>query len=76
MVLVSETGSAPAIDGVAVRLINTVRMPIHIEGDHGPPVVVSASIGSVLDDGASPDELCGAPTSRSTRQRQEVSTTT
>ena len=57
IVLISETGSAPAVDAMAARLINAVRMPVHIEGDDGPPVVVSASIGSVLDDGASVDEL-------------------
>ncbi len=57
IVLVSEAGSVPATDSIANRLINAVRMPIHVEGDDGPPVVVTASIGSVLDDGASIDEL-------------------
>jgi diguanylate cyclase (GGDEF)-like protein len=57
LVFVSETGSVPAVAPMAARLISAVRMPIHIEGDDGPPVVVSASIGSALDDGSSPDEL-------------------
>jgi len=57
LVLVSETGSGPAVSGIADRLINAVRMPIHVEGDDEAPIVVSASIGSVLDDGSSADEL-------------------
>ena len=57
VVLAADAGSPAAVAAMAARLTNTVRMPIHIEGDNGPPVVVSASIGSVLDDGRSADEL-------------------
>ncbi|HLN04999.1 MAG TPA: GGDEF domain-containing phosphodiesterase [Acidimicrobiales bacterium] len=59
MVLVSQVGQAASIDpaAMAARLLNTVRMPIHVQGEDEPPVVVSASIGSVLDGGASADEL-------------------
>ena len=57
MVLVTEGGSIPAIAAVAARLLSSVRMPIHIEGDTEPPVVVSASIGSALDEGKSAEEL-------------------
>jgi len=57
MVLVGETGSTPPVDAIASRLINAVRMPVHVEEEGGPPVVVSASIGSVLDDGESAAEL-------------------
>jgi len=57
LVVVSEPGPGPQVDSLAHRLINAIRMPIHIEGDEGPPVVVSANIGSVVDGGESPDEL-------------------
>ncbi len=57
MVVVSEPGEGPQVGAIAIRLINAVRMPIHIEGDDGPPVVVSANIGSVVDGGESADEL-------------------
>jgi diguanylate cyclase (GGDEF)-like protein len=59
LVQVSQPASGPQVDAtsLAARLINAIRMPMRIEGDDGPPLVVSASIGSVVDDGASADEL-------------------
>ena len=55
--LVSEaTEPEPPLETVAERLMEAVRVPITIEGDPAP-VVVSASIGSVVDDGSPVDEL-------------------
>jgi diguanylate cyclase (GGDEF)-like protein len=57
MVLVSGTTATPPIDAIADRLIDAVRMPIRLEEGEAAPLVVSASVGSVLDDGAGVDEL-------------------
>ena len=57
VVLLNEGVEADSsLEGFAQRLMEAVRMPIAIDGDPAP-VVVSASIGSVLDDGSPVDEL-------------------
>ncbi|MGA3351896.1 MAG: bifunctional diguanylate cyclase/phosphodiesterase [Acidimicrobiales bacterium] len=56
IVLVSETTKEPNLASIAARLIEAVRAPIPVE-DGAAPLVVSASVGSVIDDGAAVDEL-------------------
>jgi diguanylate cyclase (GGDEF)-like protein len=57
IVLVSATQANPDLDLIAARLIAAVRAPISVEGDGAAPLVVSASVGSVLDDGLAVAEL-------------------
>jgi diguanylate cyclase (GGDEF)-like protein len=57
LVLVSSPEPDASFEDVARRLIATVREPIRVEGGSAPQVVVSATVGSVADDGASLDEL-------------------
>jgi len=57
MVLVSESSGQPQLDTVANRLLEAVRMPIRLEGGDTTPLVVSASVGSVRDDGSAAPEL-------------------
>ena len=56
IVLVSQAVGTPQIDVIADSLVEIVRMPIPLGGDRAP-VVVSASIGCVVDDGVAVDEL-------------------
>lgn len=58
VVLVNEsTEDRPPLDSIATSLMQAVRVPIMLEGAEEPPVVVAASIGSVLDDGSPVDDL-------------------
>jgi diguanylate cyclase (GGDEF)-like protein len=55
IVLVSQS-KQPDLATMADRLIEAVRMPVPVNDDE-PALVISASVGSVLDDGAGVDEL-------------------
>jgi diguanylate cyclase (GGDEF)-like protein len=56
MVLVSGDAGTPDLAAIAGRLIAAVRAPIPVERDEAP-LVVSASVGSVFDDGLAISEL-------------------
>jgi diguanylate cyclase (GGDEF)-like protein len=57
LVLVSNAQEQPPVDAIADRLIEAVRAPMQFNDDGAPPLVISASVGSVLDDGSSVSEL-------------------
>ncbi|MGD1011226.1 MAG: bifunctional diguanylate cyclase/phosphodiesterase [Acidimicrobiales bacterium] len=57
LVLVSSPQSEVPLDDIAHRLIDVVREPVRVEGGGSAQLVVSATVGSVTDDGASLDEL-------------------
>lgn len=57
MVLISQSSGEPQLDAIANRLLESVRMPIGVGGGDSTPLVVSASVGSVLDDGSAVPEL-------------------
>jgi diguanylate cyclase (GGDEF)-like protein len=57
MVLVSEAGVDLQLDAIADQLMQAVRTPIRVQASNAAPLVVSACIGSALDDGASVEEL-------------------
>jgi diguanylate cyclase (GGDEF)-like protein len=57
IVLVDEANAEPPFDAIADQLIDVVCAPMRVEAGNSPALVVSASVGSVLDDGARVDEL-------------------
>ncbi len=56
IVVVPNAGDGSKFDAIARRLIEAVRVPIPVAGG-GSPIVVTASVGSALDDGAAVDEI-------------------
>lgn len=56
VVLAGDSRENSKLDSIARHLIEAVRVPIPVPGG-GSPLVVSACVGSVLDDGAAPNEI-------------------